>query len=95
MGRGLAAALRDIFVETDRQFIFLIDEWDCVMREQVEAEHLQRHYLNFLQNLLKDQPYKELSGMAATAVIGGQHDESHGFPKATRPADTHKLLFCV
>ena len=33
-GRGLAAALRDIFVETDRQFIFLIDEWDCVMWER-------------------------------------------------------------
>ena len=31
-GMGLAAALREIYVETDRQFIFLIDEWDCVMR---------------------------------------------------------------
>lgn len=27
---GLAPALREIFAETGRQFIFLIDEWDCV-----------------------------------------------------------------
>lgn len=31
--RRLAAALREIYVETDRQFVFLIDEWDCVMRD--------------------------------------------------------------
>lgn len=37
-GIGLATALREIFVETDRQFIFLIDEWDCVMRERQESE---------------------------------------------------------
>ena len=41
-GMGLAAALREIYVETDRQFIFLIDEWDCVMRERQESEALQR-----------------------------------------------------
>lgn len=54
---GLASALREIFVETDRQFIFLIDEWDCVMRERQESEDLQKQYLDFLRNLLKDQPY--------------------------------------
>ena len=48
---GLTAALREIYVETGRQFIFLIDEWDCVMRERQEAEELQRHYLDFLRNL--------------------------------------------
>ena len=31
---GFAAALREIFIETERQFMFLIDEWDCVMRER-------------------------------------------------------------
>ena len=28
----LSVVLEQIYVETDRQFIFLIDEWDCVMR---------------------------------------------------------------
>ena len=33
-----AASLEQIYVETNRQFIFLVDEWDCVMRERQEAE---------------------------------------------------------
>lgn len=31
---GLAVALQEIYVKTDWQFIFLIDKWDCVMRER-------------------------------------------------------------
>ena len=34
----LAEALERIYVKTDKQFIFLIDEWDCVMRERQESE---------------------------------------------------------
>ena len=48
--------LEQIYAETDREFIFLIDEWDCVMRERQEAEDLQKEYLDFLRVLLKDQP---------------------------------------
>ena len=68
-GNGLAAALREIFVETDRQFIFLIDEWDCVMRERQESETLQRQYLDFLRNLLKDQPYVALAYMTGILPV--------------------------
>ncbi|MDE7029827.1 MAG: ATP-binding protein [Lachnospiraceae bacterium] len=64
---GLAAALREIFIETDRQFIFLIDEWDCVMRERQESEAEQKQYLDFLRNLLKDQPYVALA--YATGIL--------------------------
>lgn len=59
--RSLACALEQIYAETGRQFIFLIDEWDCVMRERQEAEGLQRQYLDFLRDLLKDQPYVALA----------------------------------
>ncbi len=58
---GLAEALERIYVNTDKQFIFLIDEWDCVMRERQESEDLQKQYLDFLRNLLKDQPYVALA----------------------------------
>lgn len=54
---GLAGALRRIYAKTGKQFIFLIDEWDCVMRERQESEALQRQYLDFLRNLLRDQQY--------------------------------------
>ena len=66
---GLTAALREIYVETGRQFIILIDEWDCVMRERQEAEELQRHYLDFLRSLMKDQPYVALAYMTGILPI--------------------------
>lgn len=57
----LAEALEKIYVKTDKQFIFLFDEWDCVMRERQESEPLQKQYLDFLRDLLKDQPYVALA----------------------------------
>lgn len=57
----LAEALEKIYVKTDKQFIFLIDEWDCVIRERQESEALQKQYLDFLRDLLKDQPYVALA----------------------------------
>ena len=78
---SLAAALREIYVETDRQFIFLIDEWDCVMREKQESEALQKQYLDFLRNLLKDQPYVALAYMTGILPVKkyGQHSALNMF----------------
>lgn len=42
---------------------FLLRAGDCVMRERQEAEALQKQYLDFLRNLLKDQPYVALAFM--------------------------------
>ncbi len=80
-GMGLAAALREIYVETDRQFIFLIDEWDCVMRERQESEALQRQYLDFLRNLLKDQEYAALAYMTGILPVKkyGKHSALNMF----------------
>ncbi|MDE7300286.1 MAG: AAA family ATPase, partial [Lachnospiraceae bacterium] len=66
---GLAAAIRQIYAETERKFIFLIDEWDCVMRERQESEELQKQYLDFLRNLLKDQPYVALAYMTGILPV--------------------------
>ena len=65
----LAAVLEQIYAETDKQFIFLIDEWDCVMRERQEQEALQREYLDFLRDLLKDQPYVALAYMTGILPV--------------------------
>ncbi|KAI4446106.1 hypothetical protein C823_000623 [Eubacterium plexicaudatum ASF492] len=77
----LAAALREIFVETDREFIFLIDEWDCIMRERQESEPMQKQYLDFLRNLLKDQPYVALVYMTGILPVKkyGQHSALNMF----------------
>ncbi len=68
-GMGLAAALREIYAETGRQFIFLIDEWDCIMRERQESEKEQKQYLDFLRNLLKDQPFVALAYMTGILPV--------------------------
>lgn len=77
---GLAAVLRRLYVKADKQFVFLIDEWDCVMRER-ESEALQRKYLDFLRNLLKDQPYVALAYMTGILPVRkyGQHSALNMF----------------
>ena len=77
----MAAALREIFVETGRQFIFLIDEWDCVMRERQESETMQKQYLDFLRDLLKDQPYVALAYVTGILPVKkyGQHSALNMF----------------
>lgn len=66
---GLASALRKIYAKSGKKFIFLIDEWDCVVRERQESEDLQKQYLDFLRNLLKDQPYVALTYMTGILPV--------------------------
>ena len=66
---SLVSVLEQIYEETDREFIFLIDEWDCVMRERQESEVLQKEYLDFLRLLLKDQPYVALAYMTGILPV--------------------------
>ncbi len=65
----LAAVLEQIYAKTEKEFIFLIDEWDCVMRERQESKDLQKQYLDFLRNLLKDQPYVALAYMTGILPV--------------------------
>ena len=77
----LAEALEKIYAKADKQFIFLIDEWDCVMRERQESESLQKQYLDFLRSLLKDQPYVALAYMTGILPVKkyGQHSALNMF----------------
>ncbi len=78
---GLADALRKIFAKTGKRFVFLIDEWDCVMRERQESEEMQKQYLDFLRNLLKDQAYVALAYMTGILPVKkyGQHSALNMF----------------
>ncbi len=66
---SLVYILERIYVRTKKKFIFLIDEWDCVMREKQELEEIQIQYLNFLFSLLKDQTYVALDYMTGILPI--------------------------
>lgn len=65
----LSAALEQIFNSTEKGFIFIIDEWDCVFREKQNDTEAQTMYLDFLRDLLKDQVYVELAYMTGILPI--------------------------
>ena len=77
----LAAVLERVYAKTGKKFIFLIDEWDCVMRERQESEALQKQYLDFLRDLLKDQPYVALAYMTGILPVKkyGEHSALNMF----------------
>lgn len=66
---SLSDMLEDVYGETGRAFIVLIDEWDCIFREYKEATDAQRQYLDFLRNLLKDKEYIALAYMTGILPI--------------------------
>ncbi len=51
---SLPNAMADVFQKTGRQFIVLIDEWDCLFRADKENRTLQEEYLGFLRAMFKD-----------------------------------------
>ena len=65
----LVFSLEEICSDTGEQFVFLIDEWDCVMRENMDNKDAQKIYLNFIRNLLKDKTYVALAYMTGILPI--------------------------
>ena len=53
-GCTLRNALVEIKSQTNERFIFLIDEWDCIYREEAYNTKLCDEYTNFLRSLFKD-----------------------------------------
>ncbi len=65
----LATALENIFEKTQMGFLFIIDEWDCIFRENRYNIEAQTKYLDFLRDLLKDQTYVKLAYMTGILPI--------------------------
>jgi len=65
----LTDALHGIYAQTDRPFVILIDEWDCLFREYKDDNESQRQYLDFLRLLFKDQAYIGLAYMTGILPI--------------------------
>ena len=43
----LSMSLEDVYSATNEQFIFIIDEWDCIFREYSKNKEAQNRYLDF------------------------------------------------
>ena len=66
-------------------FVFVIDEWDCPMREAADDDTLQRSYLSFLRDLFKGAPYVEAAYMTGILPIKkyGRHSALNLFDEYT------------
>lgn len=65
----LPAALEEIYGETKRGFVIILDEWDCIFREKKQDTEAQNFYLDFLRALLKDKLYVKLAYMTGILPI--------------------------
>lgn len=52
--KDLIRTLNDVFAQSKRPFVIIIDEWDCVFREYRDNKEWQKLYLDFLRDWLKD-----------------------------------------
>ena len=65
----LSAALEKLYSKSNEQFIFIVDEWDCIFRSKNFGEDAQTAYLDFLRDLLKDKAYVALAYMTGILPI--------------------------
>ena len=65
----LSEYLDEIYAETGEMFVIIIDEWDCLLREQKYNVDSQKIYLDFLRDLLKDKAYVALAYMTGILPI--------------------------
>ena len=68
-GDSLIWAMMDVYAQTNRPFVILIDEWDCLFREYAHNTEAQKKYLDFLRAWLKDQSYVALAYMTGILPI--------------------------
>ncbi|MGN0582386.1 MAG: AAA family ATPase [Oscillospiraceae bacterium] len=77
----LSYVLDDVFEEYKIPFIIIIDEWDCVLRDNRIGDDEQKQYLDFLCDIYKDQRYLALGYMTGILPIKkyGKHSAINVF----------------
>jgi len=89
--KNLIQVMKDIFTKTNRPFVILIDEWDCLFREYAHNISAQKTYLDFMRSWLKDQEYVALAYMTGILPVKkyGSHSALNMFSEysMTDPAD--------
>ena len=64
--------------ETDRIIVFVIDEWDAVIREAAKVEIAQTSYLNLLRTWFKNTNFtaKVVAAAYMTGILPKKKDDS-------------------
>jgi len=66
---NLMRTMQDIYQNTKRPFIIILDEWDCIFREYKDRKKEQEKYLDFLRDFFKDKEYICLAYMTGILPI--------------------------
>ena len=61
-------SISDLLQSLNEKFVFIFDEWDYIFNNNLFEDN-QDAYLEFLRNLLKDQPYVSLAYMTGVLPI--------------------------
>ncbi len=69
----LKTALDQIFIQSGKGFVFIIDEWDCVFRIAKKCKEIQKEYLDFMRGLFKGADYAELEKWYDGYRVGKLH----------------------
>ncbi|MCD7893948.1 MAG: ATP-binding protein [Erysipelotrichaceae bacterium] len=72
----LNLSLRNVYDQLKEQFIFIFDEWDCVLRNKNSTEQDKIDFLEFLSELFKNRPYISFVYMTGILPIKKYGDES-------------------
>lgn len=91
---SLPDALASVFEQKDqsnRGFIFIIDEWDCIFRENKDNKQAHKYYLDFLKDLFKDRTYVKLAYMTGILPIKkyGTHSALNIFDEFSMTSPKH------
>ena len=78
--------LSSMLYDTGEKFIFIFDEWDYIFNNNLFIEN-QNDFLEFLRNLLKDQPYVALAYMTGVLPI-----KKHSSGSALNMFDEYTML---
>lgn len=68
-GGNVAEDLKRIYAETNRKFIFVLDEWDAIFHVPFIEEEDKAAYLRFLRGLLKGKAYVSMAYMTGILPI--------------------------
>ena len=62
--KSLAGVFQQLHVSDGKKFIVIIDEWDCIFREEKENRELQEEYITFLRSIFKGAAAEECIHLA-------------------------------
>ena len=65
----LDLTLQEVYNFSKVPFVFVIDEWDCIMREKKEDPNSLKQYLEWLKAIFKDKPYVGLAYMTGILPV--------------------------